>query len=222
MTRKITVAVDGTAGSGKSFIFDRVAKKIGYELVDTGLMYRAFTYHLFAKRINFNQVSEIIAGLDDFNFDVQKGLVTVNEVDITDKLATNAVLENINKVTIIPEVRQYMMVIQRQIGSRPGVIELGRDITSVVLPNADLKIYLDAPLEIRAQRRYEQNQEQGIHDDYEAVFEKMQLRDETDKTRKIGALVIVPDAWYLDTSLQGPEQTVELIVDKIKQMEREN
>jgi cytidylate kinase len=194
MTRKITVAVDGTAGSGKSFIFDRVAKKIGYELVDTGLMYRAFTYHLFAKRINFNQVSEIIAGLDDFNFDVQKGLVTVNEVDITDKLATNAVLENINKVTIIPEVRQYMMVIQRQIGSRPGVIELGRDITSVVLPNADLKIYLDAPLEIRAQRRYEQNQEQGIHDDYEAVFEKMQLRDETDKTRKIGALVIVPDA----------------------------
>jgi len=222
MTRKITVAVDGTAGSGKSFIFDRVAKKIGYELVDTGLMYRAFTYHLFAKKINFNQVSEIIAGLDDFNFDVQKGLVTVNEVDITDKLATNAVLENINKVTIIPEVRQYMMVIQRQIGSRPGVIELGRDITSVVLPNADLKIYLDAPLEIRAQRRYEQNQEQGIHDDYEAVFEKMRLRDETDKTRKIGALVIVPDAWYLDTSLQGPEQTVELIVDKIKQMEREN
>jgi len=222
MTRKITVAVDGTAGSGKSFIFDRVAQEIGYELVDTGLMYRAFTYHLFTKKINFNSMAEIIAGLDDFHFDVQQGVVTVNGIDITDKLATNAVLENINKVTIIPAVREYMMVIQRKIGSRPGVIELGRDITSVVLPNADLKIYLDAPLEVRAQRRYQQNQAQGIDDSYEAVFEKMRLRDETDKTRKIGALVIVPDAWYLDTSLQGPDQTVTLIVEKIKQMEREN
>jgi cytidylate kinase len=97
-------------------------------------------------------------------------------------------------VTVLEKVRQYMVQLQRKLGNQPGVIELGRDITTVVLPDAKLKIYLDAPLEVRAQRRFEQNQSQGIKDPYTDVLEKIKLRDQTDKNREFGALIRAKDA----------------------------
>ncbi|ATG97288.1 (d)CMP kinase [Mesoplasma lactucae] len=221
--RKICVAVDGTAGSGKTFIFKQVAEKVNYELFDTGLLYRAFTYYCYLNKIDFNNKQAVIDSIKNFKFDIKDKKVLIGDnLDITDKLSTDAVTDNINKITIIPQVRDHMNVIEREIGYHPGMIELGRDITTVVLPDADLKIYLDAPLEVRAKRRYEQNLSEGINESYEEVERKIEQRDHTDKTREFGPLKVASDAWYLDSAdYDSPEILVDKIVERIKKIEKE-
>jgi len=219
---KINVAVDGTAGSGKTFIFQKVADKVGYELIDTGLMYRAFTYQLFLDKVDFTDNDAILKDLVNFEFKVKNSQVFLaNNLDVTDKLSSNSVIENINKITVIGEVRNHMVGLQRELGNHPGVIEVGRDITSIVLPDADLKVYLDAPVEVRAKRRFEQNKTQGINDSLETVLQKIRERDTTDKNREVGPLVRTTDSWYIDSSLLPVDELIEKIVQKIKSLEEE-
>jgi len=219
---KINVAVDGTAGSGKTFIFQKVADQVNYELIDTGLMYRAFTYHVFLNKIDFSNRDAVLESLKTFEIKMKnRSVFLANNLDVTDKLSTNSVIENINKITIIPEVRNYMVALQRELGNRPGVIEVGRDITSLVLPDADLKIYLDAPVEVRAQRRFDQNKTQGINDSLEVVLEKIRARDQTDLNREVGPLVQTSDSWYIDSSLLPVDQLIKEIVEKIRTLEEE-
>jgi len=219
---KINVAVDGTAGSGKTFIFQKVADQVNYELIDTGLMYRAFTYHVFLNKIDFSNRDAVLESLKTFEIKMKnRSVFLANNLDVTDKLSTNSVIENINKITIIPEVRNYMVALQRELGNRPGVIEVGRDITSLVLPDADLKIYLDAPVEVRAQRRFDQNKTQGINDSLEVVLEKIRARDQTDLNREVGPLVQTSDSWYIDSNLLPVDQLIKEIVEKIRTLEEE-
>ncbi|PPE05263.1 (d)CMP kinase [Williamsoniiplasma lucivorax] len=219
--RKLIIAVDGTAGSGKTETMQQVAQKINYHFIDTGLMYRAFTLLGLKRKINFNNRQEIIALIPDFNYEIRNNLVFLNGENVNDQLQTSDVLKEINKVTVIGEIRAMMVVKQRQISNVPGTIAIGRDITSVVLTNADLKIYLDCSSQIRAVRRYVQNLKNNILDMSVEQIEKMIIeRDFNDKNRQDGPLTIVKDAWVIDNSNLTLDQTVDLIVERIKQIER--
>ncbi|MCL8212602.1 (d)CMP kinase [Mesoplasma whartonense] len=221
--KKICIAVDGTAGSGKTFIFNQIANILDYDLFDTGQLYRAFTYYLHLIKTNFDDQESIIAGLTNFSFNIKDKRVLINnDLDVTDSLNGSMVTDNINQVTVIAQVRDYMTKIEREIGYREGMIELGRDITSVVLPDADLKIYLDSPIEIRAQRRYEQNMNEGIDESYQDVLKKIEARDTNDKTRLVGPLVQTKDSWYLDSSqYERVEDLVNVIVQRVRELEKE-
>ncbi|WP_026389697.1 (d)CMP kinase [[Acholeplasma] multilocale] len=220
MSEKIIVAVDGTSGSGKTATFKAVADEVGYELVDTGLMYRAFTLLALQEKINLEDKNEIINLLDKFDYQVKDGQAILNGEEVTERLQENDIVKYINFVTIVPEVREVMVQKMRDLVIGGGYIELGRDITSIVLPNADLKIYLDSSVEVRAERRHKQNLEMGITDqDYEGIKQAIIKRDDTDKNRTVGPLVQTEDSWYIDNSSLEFDEVVKMIVEKIKEKE---
>ncbi|ABC01876.1 (d)CMP kinase [Mycoplasma capricolum] len=217
---KLIIAVDGTSSSGKSVIFKKVARILNYQFVDTGLMYRAFTWYCLSKNIDINNQNQIIKLLDSFDYKISNDQVFVNNTNVTNKLTSSEILNAINKITIIPQIRNYMVKAQQQMVKNKGYILVGRDITSVVLPNADLKIYLDCDIEIRAKRRFEQNVENKILDkSFKQIYQDLIKRDQVDKTRKIGPLVLVSDAWYIDNSYLTIDQVVDIVVNKVHQLE---
>ncbi|WP_434335065.1 (d)CMP kinase [Mycoplasma capricolum subsp. capricolum] len=217
---KLIIAVDGTSSSGKSVIFKKVARILNYQFVDTGLMYRAFTWYCLSKNIDINNQDQIIKLLDSFDYKISNDQVFVNNTNVTNKLTSSEILNTINKITIISQIRNYMVKAQQQMVKNKGYILVGRDITSVVLPNADLKIYLDCDIEIRAKRRFEQNVENKILDkSFKQIYQDLIKRDQVDKTRKIGPLVLVSDAWYIDNSYLTIDQVVDIVVNKVHQLE---
>ncbi|MDQ0568029.1 (d)CMP kinase [Mycoplasma yeatsii] len=220
--KKLIVAVDGTSGSGKSVTFKKIADIVDYQFIDTGLMYRALTWFCLDQKIDHTDENQVIKLLDKFDYKVDKDDVFVNNVNVTNSLQNNEIINIINYITPIKEVREFMVEKQRDMVKNGGYIEIGRDITSVVLPNADLKIYLDSSIESRAQRRYDQNIKNNIiGKTYDEIKSDLEKRDHTDKTRSTGPLVLVDDAWYIDNSNLTIDQVVDLVVNKIKQLERE-
>lgn len=222
--KKLIVAVDGTAGSGKTVTFKKIAQILNYCFIDTGLMYRAFTIYAVDQKVDFTDQKAISQLVLSFDYQITNdNQVLVNGVDVTNRLQGSEVLRNINNVTINPDVRNMMVEKQRQLAfakQNEGVIEVGRDITSIVLPNADLKIYLDSSVSTRAQRRFNQNIRAGILDmEYEEIEQAIIGRDKIDKQREVGPLVLTKDAWYIDNSELSLDQVVKMIVDKIKTME---
>ncbi|ATZ17895.1 (d)CMP kinase [Mesoplasma melaleucae] len=217
MRKKIVVAVDGTAGSGKTVTFNKVAKKIGYHFIDTGLMYRAFTLLCIELKINFNDKAEIIEALNKFNFSVKNSKPHLNKKEVSKRIQENDIVKFINYVTPIPEVRKYMVSAQRVMVKGGGYIEIGRDITTVVLPDADLKIYLDSSVEARAQRRFIQNEKLKIkNNNLEEIKDLIIKRDEQDFKN---GLRKVDDAWLIDNSNIPVQDVVNMVIDKIKELE---
>ncbi|ATZ18841.1 cytidylate kinase [Williamsoniiplasma somnilux] len=224
--KKIIIAVDGTAGSGKTITFKKIAEKLNYIFIDTGLMYRAFTIFGVLEKINFQNPNEIKKLIPKFNYEVKGNKIFVNNMDVTSKLQTSEVLENINSITGISEVRNMMVESQRKIAldnKKNGVIMVGRDITSVVLPDADLKIYLDSSIDSRAKRRYNQNLKANIKNmSLQVIKDAIILRDYTDKNREVGPLKLTSDSWYIDNSKIGLETVVKKVIKKIKELEGED
>ncbi|ASZ08956.1 cytidylate kinase [Mesoplasma chauliocola] len=219
MKRKIIVAVDGTAGSGKTVTFTNVARKVGYEFIDTGLMYRAFTLLCIETKIDFKSKEQIIKNLDNFHFSVRDSLPYLNGIEVSKRIQENDIVEFINFVTPIPEVRKYMVEAQRAMVTGGGYIEIGRDITTVVLPDADLKIYLDSSVEARTKRRFNQNEKNGIsNNNFENIKNSIIKRDKQDFKN---GLRKVEDAWLIDNSNIPIDEVVNMIVDRIKELEGE-
>ncbi|AGJ90673.1 (d)CMP kinase [Mycoplasma putrefaciens] len=219
--KKLIVAVDGTSGSGKSITFKKIADLVGYQFIDTGLMYRALTWFCLDQKIDYKNPANVINLLDKFDYQVIGDDIFVNQINITSKLQSNEIINAINYITPIKEVREFMVQKQRDMVKTGGYIEIGRDITSVVLPNADLKIYLDSSIETRAQRRFNQNKKNNITGkSYQEIKLDLENRDHIDKTRTTGPLTLVRDAWYIDNSDLTIDQVVKLVVDKIKKLER--
>lgn len=217
MKKKIVVAVDGTAGSGKTVTFSKVADKIGYQFIDTGLMYRAFTLLCIELKINFNNIAEIINALNKFNFSVKNSKPHLNGKEVSKRIQENDIVKFINYVTPIPEVRNYMVNAQRAMVKGGGYIEIGRDITTVVLPDADLKIYLDSSVEARAQRRFNQNKKLKIkNNNLEEIKDSIIKRDQQDFKN---GLRKVDDAWLIDNSNIPVQDVVNMVIDKIKELE---
>jgi len=220
----LQIAIDGPVGAGKSDISKALAKAMGIAFVYTGAMYRAITHECLRRDILLTHVSDIVNTLKSIDIQLESPklyshfvvMVLVNGEDVTPHLFDPIVDGAVPEISKIPEVRRIMVERQKKIAEGKSVVMEGRDIASRVLPNAQMKIYLTAPLEERARRRWEQLKFQGIMKSLEEVIENTRLRDIQDKTRKTDPLVKVPDAWEYDTNSNTVEKSVSDIMAEIK------
>ncbi|WP_339021455.1 (d)CMP kinase [Spiroplasma endosymbiont of Atherix ibis] len=218
--KNINIAVDGTAGSGKSTVMIKVAEKLKMNFIDTGVMYRAFTKLCIKNGVNFSCDNEIQAQIKNFNFKyINENSILVNDIEYGKNISDYDVAENIKYVAKNNEVRSFMVKVQRRMSEKKNNIVIGRDITTVVLPDAELKIYFDCSIESRAKRRYEQNKTKNIVPNiYEDILRQIEQRDDYDKKRAVGALKIATDAWYIDTSNLTIEEVINMVLKKIEEI----
>ncbi len=216
------VAIDGPAGSGKGTVTKLVGEKLGFVTFDTGAMYRAVSYYVLKHNIRLDDKEAIDRMLKDIDikleFEDRVQILYLNSEKLVTELRTKEVNEIVSQVSHIPEVRVAMVDFQRKIANGIDVILEGRDIGTNVFPNADVKIYLDASAEERANRRLKQNMENGIDNiSYEEILENIKFRDNNDKNSSIAPLKQAEDAIYIDSSNLTIEQVVDKIVNIIKE-----
>ena len=221
----VSVAVDGPAGSGKSTITRMVAEKLGFNYVDTGAMYRALTYNFLSndlKELEENRIKELLEDLD-FRVEYVDGVqyVYVNDVEVSDKIRTAEVSQYTSLFAKSPAVREFLIDTQRNLAHTNNIIMDGRDIASVVLPNADVKIFLTASVEERARRRVLDFERQGLENvDFEKVKEDIKSRDWQDENRDIAPLVKVDSATLVDTTSMTIDEVVDKMTELVKAVER--
>ena len=212
------IAIDGPSGTGKGTIAKRIAKKFDLVNIDTGATYRCVALETLNRKIDVEDIEGIKKILDEIKIDMKnedgKLKVFLNDEDVTGKIRTSEVDSIVGQVSKIKEVRLKLVELQRKLAQGKNVIMEGRDITTYVFPNADVKIYLDASSEERANRRYKQNLEKGISCTYEEVLKNIELRDKIDSEREMGALKKAPDATVIDTTKMKINQ-VEKEISKI-------
>ena len=221
----ISVAVDGPAGSGKSTITKMVAKNLGYNYVDTGAMYRGLTYDFLKNNLTELDEKKIELLLSKVKFEVKfidrVQYVFVNGEDVSEKIRTSEVSKFTSLFAKSPAVREFLIDTQRNLAMSNNIIMDGRDIASVVLPNADVKIFLTASVEERARRRVLDFERQGVVDiDFDKVKADIAARDYQDENRAIAPLVKVDDAVLIDTTNLTITEVVEKMTELIKKAER--
>lgn len=202
------IAIDGPAASGKSTLAKSLASALGYLYFDTGVMYRAVTLAALTSGTPVEDEVAVTAIANELNLDVlppstddgRQCDVLMNGEDVTWEIRSPAVDENVSQVSMYPGVRQAMTVRQREIGLRGAVVMVGRDIGTVVLPEAELKIYLDASVEARANRRFEESMQRGNPVEYDVILKRMRERDRLDSTRTLAPLRPADDAVILDST----------------------
>lgn len=214
------VAIDGPAGSGKGTVTEILAKKLKLNSIDTGAMYRCVTLAMIRNNVDISNIEKVMEVLNNINIDLQKVnnqlVVKLNGEDVSKEIRENPVNKMVSKVSAIKEVREKLVDLQRKMAETQDVIMEGRDITTVVFPNADVKIYMDADLEERAKRRYAQNKAKNIECTYEEVLEDMRQRDENDMNKPIGTLKKADDAILVDSTNLTQKQVVKKIEKIIK------
>ena len=214
------VAIDGPAGSGKGTITKLVGKAINLVNIDTGAMYRCVTLDCLRKNIdssNVEAIGEVLKNIQiSFKKENEKELVFLNGEDVTQEIRTSLVDNNVGKFAAVKVIRDKMTPIQREMGKTHDIIMEGRDIGTVVFPNADVKIFLDCSVEERARRRYKQNLEKGIETTYEEVLESIKERHKLETEREIAPLVKADDAIYIDSSNMTIEEVTNRIIEIIK------
>lgn len=220
-THKIAVAVDGPAGAGKSSISKIVAKKLGYLYIDTGAMYRSVTWAVLHNHIDVNNQKAVEALLPELDLIMEASddscKVFIAGQDVTDFIRTPQVNNAVSIVASYKGVRQYLVERQRLMAEAGGVILDGRDIGSVVLPNAELKIYLTASVEARAMRRYLEVKGTVNEQTLEDIKDSVMQRDDMDKNRKESPLIQVEDAVLVDSSEMTFDETVEHILHLVQE-----
>ena len=220
-THKIAVAVDGPAGAGKSSISKIVAKKLGYLYIVTGAMYRSVTWAVLHNHIDVNNQTAVEALLPELDLTMEASddscKVFIAGQDVTDFIRTPQVNNAVSIVASYKGVRQYLVERQRLMAEAGGVILDGRDIGSVVLPNAELKIYLTASVEARAMRRYLEVKGTVNEQTLEDIKESVMQRDDMDKNRKESPLIQVEDALLVDSSEMTFDETVERILHLVQE-----
>ena len=218
--KKINIAIDGLAGSGKSTVAKILAKRLGYKYIDTGSMYRCVAYLMIENNIEPNDIKSIEKLLNsDFNYEYLNPEVILNGEDVTLKIRSKEVNEMLTKIVAIPQVRKHLISLQKEIGRNKGVIMDGRDIASVVLEDAELKIYQVADVEQRAKRRHKENLEKGIESNLEEVKRNLEKRDYVD-IYVSKALVKVKDAIEVDTTNMTIEQVCQYILQLVEKKVR--
>ena len=220
-THKIAGAVDGPAGAGKSSISKIVAKKLGYLYIDTGAMYRSVTWAVLHNHIDVNNQKAVEALLPELELTMEASddscKVFIAGQDVTDFIRTPQVNNAVSIVASYKGVRQYLVERQRLMAEAGGVILDGRDIGSVVLPNAELKIYLTASVEARAMRRYLEVKGTVNEQTLEDIKDSVMQRDDMDKNRKESPLIQVEDAVLVDSSEMTFDETVEHILHLVQE-----
>ena len=216
----ITIAIDGPSGSGKSTISKIIAKKIGFINVDTGALYRTIAYFFLENKINYKEKSEVLKNLNNISVSLKNEnfsqTIFLNGVDVTQKIRTNEISMVSSEISVIPEVRQFLLKLQRDIAKENNVVIDGRDIGTVVLPNADVKIFLTADPKVRAKRRYNQFISKGQSTTFDEILELINKRDYNDIHRKISPLKKANDAILVDNSNLNQQDTVYKLIEIIK------
>ncbi|MEE9190008.1 MAG: (d)CMP kinase [Candidatus Neomarinimicrobiota bacterium] len=215
------IAIDGPAASGKSTTAQKVAEKLGFTYMDTGAMYRAVTLSIILEGIDPEDSRRLQKLLDKFFLDLkwENGLLTVflNGKDVTDDIRSVEVTKRVSAVSSLPKVREKMVAIQRSLGSRTDCVIEGRDIGTVVFPNADWKFYITADYKSRAQRRQRDLRALGENQSIDQMIENLKVRDEKDSSRSLSPLKRAVDAIEIDTTHLTIDEQIKLIVNKIRQ-----
>ncbi len=215
------VAIDGPAGAGKGTITKQVGEKLGLMNIDTGAMFRCVTLGMLQEKIGIEEEKEIQKLLEKIEIDMKEnGTFFLNGEEVTQKIREDEVNNSVSPVSLIPIVRKKLLELQRKIAEGKDVIMEGRDIGTVVFPNANVKIYLDATPEERAKRRVKQNQEKGIVCSYEEVLQGIMERDKRDSSREIAPLKQADDAIYIDSSDMTIQEVVTKIITLIEEKKR--
>ena len=217
---EFVVAIDGPAGSGKGTITKLVGEELGLVYIDTGALYRCVTLYMIRNNIGLNETEKIKEVLDNINIEFKKeeskDSVYLNGEDVSKQIREKEVNELVSQVSHLIEVRENITNLSRKIAEGKKVIMEGRDIGTNVFPNADVKVYLDATPEERANRRLKQNQEKGIDIPYEEILQNIIFRDNNDKTSLVAPLKQAEDAVYIDSSDMTIEEVKNTIIDIIK------
>lgn len=221
--KQIQIAIDGPASSGKSTVAKIIAKDFNYTYLDTGVMYRAATYLALRNHLTENDAAEIVELLETYSVsfgraDNGEQLVFVGDVDVTHPIRENEVTNNVSWVSAIPEVREKLVYLQQLIAAQGGIVMDGRDIGTVVLPDAELKIFLVASVDERAERRYKENLAKGIPADLETLKKEIAERDYKDSHRAVSPLKPAADAIHFDTTGVGITEVVKFIEEKAKKI----
>ena len=221
--KQIQIAIDGPASSGKSTVAKIIAKNLGYTYLDTGAMYRAATYLALQHQLTEAESADIVKLLDDYSVSFGRSesgqqLVFVGDVDVTHPIREHEVTNNVSWVSAIPEVREKLVALQQQIASQGGIVMDGRDIGTVVLPDAELKIFLVASVDERAERRYKENLQRGISADLEVLKKEIADRDYKDSHRSVSPLRPAEDSITFDTTGISITDVVAFIKKKAKKL----
>ena len=220
-TKKIAIAIDGPAGAGKSSISKVVANELGYLYIDTGAMYRGVTWAVLDSHVDVKNQNDVEALLPTLDLTLEPTAsackVFVKGQDVTDLIRQQQINENVSTIASYKGVREYLVERQQAMAAVGGVILDGRDIGSVVLPNAELKIYLTASVDARAKRRWLEVQGTSNEQPLEDIKKNVESRDEMDKNRDESPLVCVEDAIVVDSSNMTFEETVEHILHLVQE-----
>jgi cytidylate kinase len=220
---KLTIAIDGPAGSGKSSVARLVAQMLGYLYLDSGAMYRALALKALRENIALEDAAKLVDLAQKTHIELQsptseqersgaKNRVFLDGVEVTQAIRTAEVAQAASRLATVGPVREVLVAEQQRAGAGGRVVMEGRDIGTVVFPNAELKIFLEASPQVRAERRWKEHQEKGEHLDLAAVVVEVQERDLRDRERKVSPLVRASDAVLVDNTAMDIEETARLVV----------
>jgi cytidylate kinase len=216
LTKKLIIAIDGPVGSGKSTLARRVAELMGYVYIDTGAMYRSVALKALRRGVSLAAGEELAVLASDTRIDLrgQGGAqqVFLDGEDVTAAIRTPEVAQAASKVAVVPGVRHVLVAEQRRAGEQGGVVMEGRDIGSVVFPDADLKIFLTASPQVRADRRWREHEQKGDAIDLARTLEEIRERDRRDSERSSSPLARANDAVVVDSTAMEPEEVARLVV----------
>ncbi|NLZ49982.1 MAG: (d)CMP kinase [Clostridiales bacterium] len=213
---RISIAIDGPAGAGKSTIAKKIANKLGIMYINTGLMYRAITFKALEKNIAPEDVEGLIKLIDNIEMYFENNNIFINGEDLTSKLTTQEINKSVASYAAIPEVRERLVELQRNLSNKFDVIMDGRDIGTVVLKNAAFKFYLTASPEERANRRYRELTAKGIEASYEEILKDIIDRDYKDMHREVNPLRKAEDAIEIDSTSLSIDEVVDLISKQVQ------
>lgn len=215
------IAIDGPSGAGKSSVAKALARELGIIYVDTGALYRTIGYYVKSRGVAMGDKAGIIACLPEISLALEYRDVTqcvvLNGREVGDEIRRQDISMYASAVSSIPEVRSFLLATQRDIAEKNSVVMDGRDIGTVILPDAEVKIFLTAPVEERARRRYEELRQKGMETPFDEVLEQMKQRDAQDAERDIAPAVAAEDAVLLDNSGFGVEESVAAVKQIIRQ-----
>jgi cytidylate kinase len=216
LAKKVVVAIDGPAGAGKSTLARRVAKRLGFTYIDTGAMYRAVALWAVRRGVDWADMHRMEQLALAAEIRLSPGRISLNGEDVTEAIRTPDVSGGASKIAVIPGVRRAMVAKQREIGQQASVVMEGRDIGTVVFPDAEVKIFLDAQLAERVRRRLAEEKAKGGVLSEEQVASQMKERDQRDSTRSDAPLAQAPDAIYIDSTALGIEEVEEEILRVVR------